>query len=249
MKKNVASQSVGAQMITAADGTPFTGAVSVLYTLDNGTQTAGGNASPAHEGNGYHSYTPLQAETNGDHIAYTFTGTGAIPATVQLFTTFPQTVDNNTLLSSINSNYSTFNPDTDTVATVATVTNMRGTDNALLSSNYSSPDNTSIASILADTNELQLNQGNWLTATGFSTFNPGLDEVAKVALVTANSDMRGTDGANTVVPPSVVQFNARTLPSTSYSQFDYTVNEVNSNLTKINGVAINGDGGSIPFDV
>ena len=27
----------------------------------------------------------------------------------------------------------------------------------------------SITSILADTNELQLNQGNWLTATGFST--------------------------------------------------------------------------------
>jgi hypothetical protein len=30
---------------------------------------------------------------------------------------------------------------------------------------------TEIAAILADTNELQLNQGNWLTATGFSTHN------------------------------------------------------------------------------
>ena len=36
-------------------------------------------------------------------------------------------------------------------------------------SDYTAPDNASITSILADTNELQLNQGNWLTATGFST--------------------------------------------------------------------------------
>lgn len=99
MKKNIASQSIGAEMITAADGTNFTGAVSVLYTIDNGTQTAGGGTAPAHEGNGYHSYTPLQAETNGDHVAFTFTGTGAITSTVQVYTSFPQTVDNNTVLS------------------------------------------------------------------------------------------------------------------------------------------------------
>lgn len=93
MKKNVGSQSIGAQMITAADGTAFTGSVSVSVTVDNGTQGAGGGTAPAHEGNGYHSYTPTQAETNGDHVAFTFTGTGAIPATVQVFTTFPQTGD------------------------------------------------------------------------------------------------------------------------------------------------------------
>jgi len=29
-----------------------------------------------------------------------------------------------------------------------------------------------ISAILADTNELQTNQGNWLTATGFATVNP-----------------------------------------------------------------------------
>ena len=94
MKLNTASQSIGAQMTTAADGTAFTGAVSVLVTIDNGTQTAGGGTAPAHEGNGYHSYTPTQAETNGAHIAFTFTGTGAIASTVQVFTTFPQTGDN-----------------------------------------------------------------------------------------------------------------------------------------------------------
>ena len=97
MKQNVASQSIGAEMITAADGTAFTGTVTVLITIDNGTQSASGGTAPAHEGNGYHSYTPTQAETNGAHIAFTFTGTGAIPATVQVYTSFPQTVDNNVL--------------------------------------------------------------------------------------------------------------------------------------------------------
>lgn len=58
------------------------------------------------------------------------------------------------------SSRSTFDPATDTVATVTTVTNMRGTDNA----NTVAPDNASIAAILTDTNELQTNQNNWLTA-------------------------------------------------------------------------------------
>jgi hypothetical protein len=40
----------------------------------------------AHEGNGYHTYAPSQAETNGDLIAFTFYGTAAIPVTVQVFT-------------------------------------------------------------------------------------------------------------------------------------------------------------------
>lgn len=93
MKKNVASQVIGAQMVTAADGTAFTGTVSVVVTVDNGTQSASGGTGPTHKGNGYHSYSPTQAETNGDHIAFTFTGTGAVPVTVQVYTTFPQTGD------------------------------------------------------------------------------------------------------------------------------------------------------------
>ena len=244
MKKNVASQSIGAEMITAADGTIFTGSVSVLVTINNGTQTAGGGTAPAHEGNGYHSYTPTQAETNGDHIAFTFIGTGAISATIQVYTTFPQTQDHTTPIANIDTvvdlikgdttailvdtgtsiplgitvldakiddvptvaefnartllaaNYFDFTTDSVTVGTnsdktgysltqafptnfadmAITVTtgqvtagNMRGTDSALLAASYTAPDNASITSILADTNELQLNQGNWLTATGFST--------------------------------------------------------------------------------
>ena len=95
MKKNVAGQAIGAQMITIADGSNFTGTVTVYITGDNGTQTIGsvGSGVCTHEGNGYHSYAPAQAETNYNHIAWTFVGTGAITASPQVYTTFPQTGD------------------------------------------------------------------------------------------------------------------------------------------------------------
>jgi hypothetical protein len=95
MKKNVASQVVGAQMVAAADGSAFTSAVTVAVTGDGGAQATGsvGSGACTHEGNGFHTYAPAQAETNYDHVAFTFTGTGAVPATVQIYTSFPQTGD------------------------------------------------------------------------------------------------------------------------------------------------------------
>ena len=96
MKKNVASQTIGAQMVSATDGSAFTGSVTVYVCGDAGTQAAGsvGSGACTHEGNGYHSYAPAQAETNYDLVAFTFVGTGAVPATVQVFTGYPQTGDN-----------------------------------------------------------------------------------------------------------------------------------------------------------
>lgn len=96
MKKNVASQVIGAQMVSATDGSAFTGSVTVYVTGDAGTQAVGsvGSGACTHEGNGFHTYAPAQAETNYDHVAFTFVGTGAVPATVQVYTSFPQTGDN-----------------------------------------------------------------------------------------------------------------------------------------------------------
>jgi hypothetical protein len=86
--KNTASQKVGVQMVAAADGSAFTSAVTVSVTGDAGTQATGsvGSGACTHEGNGYHTYAPAQAETNYDLIAFTFTGTGAVPQTVQVYT-------------------------------------------------------------------------------------------------------------------------------------------------------------------
>lgn len=95
MKKNVSGQKIGCQMVNASDGSAFTGSVTVAVTGDAGTQATGsvGSGACTHEGNGYHTYAPAQAETNYDLVAFTFTGTGAVPATVQIFTSFPQTGD------------------------------------------------------------------------------------------------------------------------------------------------------------
>lgn len=88
MIRNTSGQKIGAQMVSATDGSAFTGSVTVSVTGDAGTQATGsvGSGACTHEGNGFHTYAPAQAETNYDHIAFTFTGTGAVPATVQVFT-------------------------------------------------------------------------------------------------------------------------------------------------------------------
>lgn len=87
MKKNVAGQNVGAQLVNASTGAAFTGAVAVAVTVDAGTQATGsvGSGACTHEGNGYHTYAPAQAETDGDLVAFTFTGTGAVPVTLQVY--------------------------------------------------------------------------------------------------------------------------------------------------------------------
>lgn len=88
MQKNTSGQKIGAQLVSATDGSAFTGSVTCYVTIDAGTQAAGsvGSGACTHEGNGYHTYAPSQAETNGKLLAFTFTGSGAVPATVQVFT-------------------------------------------------------------------------------------------------------------------------------------------------------------------
>ncbi len=88
MQRNSAGQKIGAQMVSATDGSEFTGSVTVYVTGDAGTQAVGsvGSGACTHEGHGYHTYAPAQAETNYSLIAFTFTGTGAVPVTVQVAT-------------------------------------------------------------------------------------------------------------------------------------------------------------------
>ena len=86
MKRNVAGQKIGAQIVSATDGSAFTGAVTVYVTKDADTQAIGtvGSGAATHEGNGYHTYAPSQAETDGNLVAFTFIGSGAVPVTVQV---------------------------------------------------------------------------------------------------------------------------------------------------------------------
>jgi len=100
MKKNTAGQIVAFQMNSASDGSAITsGTPTVYYTVDGGTQGTGSGSS-THEGNGQWSYAPAQAETNGNHVAFTMVLTGAISQTVNVYPTFPQTGDSYAIVNS-----------------------------------------------------------------------------------------------------------------------------------------------------
>lgn len=152
-KKNTAVTGFTFGLVSATDGSAITtGTVTGYYTLDGGTQ-ATITGSATHEGNGQWSINLTAAEMNGDIVGLMFTHASAIPASF-------------------------------TISTVAKLVSelkdetMRGTDGA----NTVAPDNASIATILADTSELQANQGNWTTATGFATVNP---DNAKITAIDA----------------------------------------------------------------
>jgi len=85
VRKNVGSQVVAFQMVSATDGSDVTaGTPTVYYTIDGGAQGTGGGTA-AHEGNGQWTYVPLQAETNGNHVVFTMTISGAISQCVNIY--------------------------------------------------------------------------------------------------------------------------------------------------------------------
>jgi hypothetical protein len=78
--KNVGSQVVKCGLTTIADGSPFTGSVTVYVTIGTGTQTIGsvGSGLATHTGKGLFRYVPSAAETDGEEVTYTFEGSGAV---------------------------------------------------------------------------------------------------------------------------------------------------------------------------
>ncbi len=96
---------------------------------------------------------------------------------------------------------------------------MRGTDGA----NTVAPDNTTIGTtltdlttytgsalpkiraILVDSDELQQNQGNFATATGFSTFDPTSDAVANVTLVDTTTNLTNGGGGGGLTAAQATQ--------------------------------------------
>jgi hypothetical protein len=175
MKKNVASQTIGAQMVTAADGTAFTGTVTVVITGDAGTQSASGGTGPTHEGNGYYSYLPTQAETNFDHVAFTFIGTGAVPATVQVYPSFPQTGDSFGRIGATGSGLTSLASQ----ASVDTIDDFLDTEIAAILAAV----DTEVAAILSDTTAILADTGTdgvvvaAASKTGYALSAAGVDGV------------------------------------------------------------------------
>jgi len=91
MLKNVAGQTVSAQLINTSTGAAVTtGTTNVFFKGDSvgvvGTQT--GPFTSTHVGNGVWDYYPTQAQTNFDHVAFTFVNSLAVNVTVQVYTTY-----------------------------------------------------------------------------------------------------------------------------------------------------------------
>jgi hypothetical protein len=245
MKKNVGSQSIGAQMITKANGNDFTGSVSVLVTIDNGTQTAGGGTAPAHEGNGYHSYTPTQAETNGEHIAFTFTGTGALTATIQPSIDYPQTADHTAGIAAIPT---TAMRGTDSAATAAAMSTAQsdldkitGSDGATLATaqalyapNKVVPDAAGVAPTAVevrqemDSNSVDLNS----IIANQTAINDNV-------LLIDTAAMRGTDNAATSAKQDTMETTLNAIPTTAMRGTD------GANTTTPDNAGISSNGAAI----
>jgi hypothetical protein len=272
VKKNVASQVIGAQMIAAADGTAFTGSVTCYVTGDAGTQAAGsvGSGACTHEGNGFHTYAPAQAETNYDHVAFTFTGTGAIPVTVQVYTQFPQTGDSYARLgapagASVSADVAAVKAETASILTDTAEIGAAGAGLTALASQASVNTiddflDTEIAAILADTNELQTDWANGgrldlildarASQSSVDTIDGIVDDIlvdtgtTLPATLTTISGYLDTEVAAILaaVDTEVAAIKAKT------DSLTFTVaGEVDSNVQSINGTTVIGDGGTTPW--
>lgn len=225
MRKNVAGQTIGSQMVSASDGSAFTGTVSVFVTGDSGTQSAGAGAV-THEGNGYHSYAITQAETNYNHVAVTFTGTGAIPATIQVYTNFPQTGDNFARLgapagASVSADIAAVQSDTNDIQTRLPAALVSGRIDASVGAMAT---NTLTASALA-TDAVTEIQSGLATAAALATVDDFLD--TEVAAILA------------AVDTEVAAIKAKT------DSLTFTIaGSVDANIQQINDVTITGNGQS-----
>ena len=78
-KKNTAVTGFPFTLISAADGSAITTGTPVGYvTLDGGAQTAIGDVTPVHEGNGQWTFDLTAAEMNGDVVGFLITHASAI---------------------------------------------------------------------------------------------------------------------------------------------------------------------------
>lgn len=200
MRKNTTGQYVAFQAISKTDGSDvITGTPVVYYTIDGGTQ-AQTTATAVHEGNGQWSVALSQAETNGDHIVFSFVLTGAVTQTVNVYTLDADLTNLDVAVSTRSTVAATdivsggaittsggAVSNVTLVATTTTNTDMRGTDGA----NTVAPDNASIAAILVDT-------GTDIPASiaALNNFDPATDTVANVTTVGSVTNSVTTDAAS-----------------------------------------------------
>lgn len=85
-RKNVAGQFIHFQGVDATTGGIKTGVTWTIRRCIDGTFAAGGGTVTEDGTTGWYKYAMSQADTNGNNIGFNFTGTGAVPQTVNIIT-------------------------------------------------------------------------------------------------------------------------------------------------------------------
>ncbi len=86
-RKNTASQFLCFQGVDATTGGIKSGVTWTVRRSIDGTFAAGGGTVTEDSTNGWYKYAMTQADTNGNDISFNFTGSGAVPQTVNIITT------------------------------------------------------------------------------------------------------------------------------------------------------------------
>lgn len=86
-RKNVAGQFIHFQGVDSATGGIKSGVTWAVRRCIDGTFAAGGGTVTEDGTTGWYKYAMAQADTNGNNIGFNFTGTGAVPQTVNIVTT------------------------------------------------------------------------------------------------------------------------------------------------------------------
>jgi len=218
-KKSVAVSALPFSLFSATNGSPMTTGTPVgYYTVDGGVQATLSNA-PVHVGHGQWKIALTPGEMNGSVIGLVFTLAGAINTPMTISTVAKEVID----LTDI------------------------------------APDNTSIAAILTDTGTTlpaqitglptppTVTEFNARTLPSASYFNPTTDTVSNVTLVattTTNTDMVGTNGANTIAPDNV-GINAK-LSAMQGATFNGTTDSLEAIRNQGDAAWTTGAGGSSP---
>jgi len=92
-RKNVATQFIHFQGVDSSTGGIKSGVSWTIRRCIDGTFAAGGGTVTEDGTTGWYKYAMSQADTNGNNIGFNFTGTGAVPQTVNIVTTAADPTD------------------------------------------------------------------------------------------------------------------------------------------------------------
>lgn len=217
MRKNTTGQYVAFQAISKTDGSDvITGTPVVYYTIDGGTQ-AQTTATAVHEGNGQWSVALSQAETNGDHIVFSFVLTGAVTQTVNVYTIDADLTNLDVAVSTRSTVAATdivsggaittsggAVSNVTLVATTTTNSDMRGTDSSFLAA--SAPANFGSLSINSSGHIARVTLVDTTTTNTDMVDVSGLATSADLSTVDANVDAILVD-TGTTIPASIAALN------------------------------------------